>query len=111
MKGPRADPTQLTKPSVLFLLSLIFGSLTIITGVIGVILGAEVARRYKKVNPRAEPLVCASSLLAAAPCLYLALVLAPTALLASYVSEHLYGGGDRVGGEDSCFHRLTLARP
>ncbi|XP_033040922.1 protein spinster homolog 3 isoform X2 [Trachypithecus francoisi] len=65
--------------------SLIFGSLTIITGVIGVILGAEAARRYKKVIPRAEPLICASSLLATAPCLYLALILAPTTLLASYV--------------------------
>ncbi|XP_030655670.1 protein spinster homolog 3 isoform X2 [Nomascus leucogenys] len=64
--------------------SLIFGSLTIMTGVIGVILGAEAARRYKKVIPRAEPLICASSLLATAPCLYLALVLAPTTLLASY---------------------------
>ncbi|XP_070938281.1 protein spinster homolog 3 isoform X1 [Macaca nemestrina] len=67
--------------------SLIFGSLTIMTGVIGVILGAEAARRYKKVIPRAEPLICASSLLATAPCLYLALVLAPTTLLASYVTE------------------------
>ncbi|XP_031993813.1 protein spinster homolog 3 isoform X2 [Hylobates moloch] len=64
--------------------SLIFGSLTIMTGVIGVILGAEAARRYKKVIPGAEPLICASSLLATAPCLYLALVLAPTTLLASY---------------------------
>nr|BAD18797.1 unnamed protein product [Homo sapiens] len=65
--------------------SLIFGALTIMTGVIGVILGAEAARRYKKVIPGAEPLICASSLLATAPCLYLALVLAPTTLLASYV--------------------------
>ncbi|XP_077019226.1 protein spinster homolog 3 [Tamandua tetradactyla] len=65
--------------------SLIFGALTVVTGIIGVILGAEASRRYKKVNPRAEPLICASSLLAAAPCLYLALVLAPTTLLASYV--------------------------
>ncbi|XP_047401563.1 protein spinster homolog 3 isoform X2 [Sciurus carolinensis] len=65
--------------------SLIFGILTVVTGIIGVILGAEAARRYKKVNPRAEPLICASSLLAAAPCLYLALILAPTTLLASYV--------------------------
>ncbi|XP_011910992.1 PREDICTED: protein spinster homolog 3 isoform X3 [Cercocebus atys] len=64
--------------------SLIFGSLTIMTGVIGVILGAEAARRYKKVISRAEPLICACSLLATAPCLYLALVLAPTTLLASY---------------------------
>ncbi|XP_005399747.1 PREDICTED: protein spinster homolog 3 isoform X3 [Chinchilla lanigera] len=65
--------------------SLIFGALTVVTGIVGVILGAEAARRYKKVNPRAEPLICASSLLATAPCLYLALVLAPTTLVASYV--------------------------
>ncbi|XP_053425332.1 protein spinster homolog 3 [Nycticebus coucang] len=65
--------------------SLIFGVLTIVTGIIGVILGAETARRYKKINPRAEPLICASSLLATAPCLYLALILAPTTLPASYV--------------------------
>uniref|UniRef100_A0A4W2FIM6 SPNS lysolipid transporter 2, sphingosine-1-phosphate n=1 Tax=Bos indicus x Bos taurus TaxID=30522 RepID=A0A4W2FIM6_BOBOX len=64
--------------------SLIFGALTVVTGIIGVILGAETSRRYKKVNPQAEPLICAASLLAAAPCLYLALILAPTTLLASY---------------------------
>ncbi|XP_042772269.1 protein spinster homolog 3 isoform X4 [Panthera leo] len=66
--------------------SLIFGALTVVTGIIGVVLGAEASRRYKKVNPRAEPLLCAGSLLVAAPCLYLALVLAPTTFLASYVS-------------------------
>ncbi|XP_055982471.1 protein spinster homolog 3 [Sorex fumeus] len=65
--------------------SLIFGALTVVTGIFGVVLGAEASRRYKKVNPRAEPLLCASSLLAAAPCLYLALILAPTTLWASYV--------------------------
>ncbi|XP_060060160.1 protein spinster homolog 3 isoform X2 [Erinaceus europaeus] len=65
--------------------SLIFGVLTVVTGIIGVILGAEASRRYKKVNPRAEPLICASSLFVAAPCLFLALILAPTVLLASYV--------------------------
>ncbi|XP_043438648.1 protein spinster homolog 3 isoform X2 [Prionailurus bengalensis] len=65
--------------------SLIFGALTVVTGIIGVVVGAEASRRYKKVNPRAEPLLCAGSLLVAAPCLYLALILAPTAFLASYV--------------------------
>ncbi|CAO2644058.1 Protein spinster homolog 3, partial [Lemmus lemmus] len=65
--------------------NLIFGALTVATGIIGVILGAEASRRYKKVNPRAEPLICASSLFAAAPCLYLALILASRTLLASYV--------------------------
>lgn len=67
------------------------------TGIIGVVLGAEASRRYKKVNSRAEPLICASSLLAAAPCLYLALILAPTTLLASYVSEGPFGRGSGVG--------------
>ncbi|XP_027980692.1 protein spinster homolog 3 isoform X5 [Eumetopias jubatus] len=65
--------------------SLIFGILTVVTGIIGVVLGAEASRRYKKVNPRAESLICAYSLLIAAPCLYLALILAPVTLLASYV--------------------------
>ncbi|XP_045841912.1 protein spinster homolog 3 isoform X7 [Meles meles] len=65
--------------------SLIFGILTVVTGIIGVVLGAEAARRYKKVNPRAEPLICAYSLLAAGPCLFLALILARVTLLASYV--------------------------
>uniref|UniRef100_A0A9L0ISG6 SPNS lysolipid transporter 3, sphingosine-1-phosphate (putative) n=1 Tax=Equus asinus TaxID=9793 RepID=A0A9L0ISG6_EQUAS len=65
--------------------SLIFGALTVVTGIVGVVLGAEVSRSYKRVNPRAEPLICASSLLAAAPCLYLALVLAPITFPFSYV--------------------------
>lgn len=65
--------------------SLIFGALTVATGIIGVVLGAEASRRYKRVNPRAEPLICACSLLIAAPCLYLALALAPTTFLGSYV--------------------------
>ncbi|XP_039742366.1 protein spinster homolog 3 isoform X2 [Pteropus medius] len=73
--------------------SLIFGALTVVTGIIGVVLGAEASRRYKKVNPRAEPLICASSLLAAAPCLYLALILAPTTFLASYVRDQLLPNG------------------
>lgn len=69
-----------------------------VTGIIGVVLGAEASRRYKKVNPRAEPLICACSLLTAAPCLYLALVLAPVTLLASYVSEGPWRGVGVGGG-------------
>lgn len=87
----------LTNPFLCFPISLIFGALTIVTGIIGVVLGAEASRRYKKVNPRAEPLICASSLFAAAVCFYLALILAPTTLLASYVSEGRIGGGVRWG--------------
>lgn len=102
------DSTQMTNPSLLFPISLIFGALTVVTGIIGVILGAEASRRYKKVNPRAEPLICASSLLVAAPCLYLALTLAPTTFLASYVSEGPFGGGQgRVVG-NSCSIQASI---
>lgn len=67
------------------------------TGIIGVVLGAEASRRFKRVNPRAEPLVCACSLLAAAPCLYLALLLARTTFTVSYVSARsLRGTGGRA---------------
>lgn len=90
---PHPDPTWLTSPSLLFPISLIFGALTVVTGIVGVVLGAEVSRSYKRVNPRAEPLICASSLLAAAPCLYLALVLAPITFPFSYVSGGPCGGG------------------
>ena len=92
----------LTKPSLLFSISLIFGALTVVTGIIGVILGAETSRRYKKVNPQAEPLICAASLLAAAPCLFLALILAPTTLLASYVSEGPFRGGSGLQWVGNC---------
>ncbi|XP_043852744.1 protein spinster homolog 3 [Dromiciops gliroides] len=65
--------------------SLIFGALTVVTGIVGVLIGAEMARRFKKLTPRAEPLVCAGSMLAAAPCLYLAIVLAQKTIVAFYV--------------------------
>lgn len=87
----------LTRSSLLFPISLIFGALTVATGVIGVMLGAEASRKYKKVNPRAEPLICAFSLFATAPCLYLALILASRTLLASYVSEVPPGSGWDTG--------------
>ncbi|XP_074048591.1 protein spinster homolog 3 [Macrotis lagotis] len=64
---------------------LIFGGLTVVTGIVGVLAGAEMARRYKKHTPKAEPLVCAGSMLLAAPCLYLAIILAQKTLLAAYV--------------------------
>jgi len=100
--GPLSPPHWQTNPSLFFSISLIFGALTVGTGIIGVILGAKASSTYKKVNPRAEPLICASSLLAAAPCIYLALILAPITLLGCYVSE----GPSEVGvgwAGNSCF--------
>ncbi|XP_041348231.1 protein spinster homolog 1-like isoform X2 [Gigantopelta aegis] len=53
--------------------SLIFGVLTVLAGLIGVALGAETARRYKRKNPRADPLICAFGMLSCVPFLFLAL--------------------------------------
>lgn len=56
--------------------ALIFGGITVAAGFIGVALGSEIARRYRRVNPRADPLVCAFGLLSCTPFLFFSLVLA-----------------------------------
>lgn len=63
-------PGDLDKSTV----SLIFGGITCAAGIIGVAAGAESARRYRKVNPRADPLVCAFGLITCMPFLYISLV-------------------------------------
>ncbi|XP_042647788.1 protein spinster homolog 3 isoform X5 [Tyto alba] len=42
--------------------SLIFGGITIGTGILGVITGAEAARRLRKINNKADPLICATNI-------------------------------------------------
>lgn len=54
---------------------MIFGGITVAAGFIGVALGAESSRRYKKINPRADPLICAGGLLICTPFLFFALVM------------------------------------
>ncbi|KAH9503906.1 Protein spinster 1 [Bulinus truncatus] len=54
-------------------ISTIFGGITVLAGIIGVALGAVAARRYKRVNPRADPLVCAMGMLTCVPFLFFAL--------------------------------------
>ncbi|XP_077167573.1 protein spinster homolog 3 [Paroedura picta] len=65
--------------------SLIFGGMTVATGILGVVAGAEAARRYKKINAQADPIICAVGLLASAPCLYLAIMLAQESIVATYI--------------------------
>uniref|UniRef100_A0A3B5LWB2 Protein spinster homolog 1 n=1 Tax=Xiphophorus couchianus TaxID=32473 RepID=A0A3B5LWB2_9TELE len=54
--------------------NLIFGIITVITGVLGVFSGVQVSRHLRKKTPRADPYVCAAGLLLSAPFLYLAIV-------------------------------------
>ncbi|XP_058020329.1 protein spinster homolog 3-like isoform X3 [Ahaetulla prasina] len=63
----------------------IFGGITIATGILGVVIGAEAARRYKKVNTKADPLICAMGLLCSSPCMYLAIMLAGKSIVAAYI--------------------------
>ncbi|XP_060115625.1 protein spinster homolog 3-like [Heteronotia binoei] len=65
--------------------SLIFGGMTVGVGILGVVAGAEAARRYKKINPQADPIICAVGLLASAPCIYLAIMLAQESIVATYI--------------------------
>ena len=61
---------------VLSSISLKVGGITCAAGIVGVWLGAEIARRYKVRNRKADAIVCAVALLGSAPFLYVCLVLA-----------------------------------
>ncbi|CAH1800648.1 unnamed protein product [Owenia fusiformis] len=65
--------------------SLIFGIITVLAGLIGVACGSTTAARWKVHNPRADPLVCAFGLLTCVPFLYLALVLSRYNTAATWV--------------------------
>ncbi|NXG19194.1 SPNS3 protein, partial [Grallaria varia] len=65
--------------------SLIFGGITIGTGILGVIAGAEAARRLRKVYNKADPLICATSMFISALCLYTALVAAQTSIISTFI--------------------------
>ncbi|XP_069134992.1 protein spinster homolog 1-like isoform X2 [Argopecten irradians] len=62
-----------------------FGIITVVAGFVGVALGAEISRRYKKINPRADPLVCAFGLLTCVPFLFFALVLSQWYTVATWI--------------------------
>ncbi|CAF1687550.1 unnamed protein product, partial [Adineta ricciae] len=47
--------------------SLYFGIITCVSGLLGVLLGSEIARRYRKRNPRGDPIVCGIAVLLGIP--------------------------------------------
>ncbi|KAK2574256.1 Protein spinster-like protein 1 [Acropora cervicornis] len=64
--------------------SLKVGGITCAAGIVGVWLGAEIARRYKVRNRKADAIVCAVALLGSAPFLYVCLVLAAMDVKVTY---------------------------
>ncbi|ESO97612.1 hypothetical protein LOTGIDRAFT_104432 [Lottia gigantea] len=69
----------------IYSVSLKFGIITVAAGFIGVAVGAEAGRRYKKYNPRSDPLVCALGLLCCVPFLFFALVLSQYNTIVTWV--------------------------
>ncbi|XP_034298983.2 protein spinster homolog 1 isoform X2 [Magallana gigas] len=65
-------------------IAFIFGGITVAAGFIGVALGAEASRRYKRINPRADPLVCAFGLLMCTPFLFFGLWLSESNIPVSW---------------------------
>lgn len=62
-----------------------FGIITVVAGIVGVWLGAEVARRYRVHNGRADAIVCAVGLISCTPFLYGALALARHNMTLTYM--------------------------
>ena len=56
--------------------SLIFGIITVITGLLGVIIGAVMGAKLRPKFPTADPLICGFGVLAAVPLIYLMMLLA-----------------------------------
>ncbi|XP_072273398.1 protein spinster homolog 1 [Pyxicephalus adspersus] len=79
------DQQQCDQPMCSYDDSFIFGGITVVTGLLGVAAGVEISKRYRKINRRGDPIVCACGLLSSAPFLYLSLVFADTSLVATYI--------------------------
>ncbi|CAF3386766.1 unnamed protein product [Rotaria sp. Silwood1] len=65
--------------------SLYFGIVTCGAGVLGVLLGSEIARRYRKRNPRGDPIVCGIAVLLAIPCLFCVLLLSKDYIVLTWI--------------------------
>uniref|UniRef100_A0A673M6K0 Protein spinster homolog 1 n=1 Tax=Sinocyclocheilus rhinocerous TaxID=307959 RepID=A0A673M6K0_9TELE len=65
--------------------SVIFGIITVVTGILGVASGVQASKKLRTRTSRADPLVCAAGLLLAAPFLYLSIMFAQASTVATYV--------------------------
>ncbi|KAM3868904.1 sphingosine-1-phosphate transporter SPNS2 [Diretmus argenteus] len=65
--------------------SLIFGAITCVTGLLGVVIGAATTRLCRQKTERADPLVCAVSMLGSAIFICLIFVVAKKSIIGAYV--------------------------
>lgn len=69
-----------------FRVTLVFGVITCFGGICGVVLGSLISQYYRRFDPRADPLICAYSMIAAVPLVYFACLYASSNVGLSYVS-------------------------
>lgn len=79
---PHANPPPRTRVCSV---SLVFGGITMVAGLVGVPLGTVLSQVLKRRYPRADPLICASGLLISAPFLLGAMFVVSTNSVAAYV--------------------------
>ncbi|XP_065127562.1 sphingosine-1-phosphate transporter SPNS2 [Paramisgurnus dabryanus] len=65
--------------------SLIFGGITCVTGLLGVVIGAVTTRLFRQKTDRADPLVCAVSMLGSAIFICLIFVVAKKSIVGAYI--------------------------
>lgn len=65
--------------------SMIFGSITCVAGIIGVAIGWNTAKLLRKYTEKADPLICAFGMLSCSPFLFLALYLSKKYLVATWI--------------------------
>ncbi|XP_048874079.1 protein spinster homolog 3 [Brienomyrus brachyistius] len=76
---PCAEPSCVSSDSY------VFGAITVVTGILGVLIGSIASRKLKGRVPHVDPLICAVGLLSSSPCFFLAIVLAYISIPAAYV--------------------------
>uniref|UniRef100_A0A8C9W6G9 SPNS lysolipid transporter 3, sphingosine-1-phosphate (putative) n=1 Tax=Scleropages formosus TaxID=113540 RepID=A0A8C9W6G9_SCLFO len=62
-----------------------FGVITVVTGILGVVMGTYISRKLRHRLPNADPLICAVGMLTSSPCFFFAIVLADRSIAATYV--------------------------
>ncbi|XP_054899525.1 sphingosine-1-phosphate transporter SPNS2 isoform X2 [Poeciliopsis prolifica] len=65
--------------------SLIFGAITCVTGLLGVVIGASTTRFFRRRTERADPLVCAVTMLGSSIFICLIFVVAKNSIVGAYV--------------------------
>uniref|UniRef100_A0A3Q3IDT7 Major facilitator superfamily (MFS) profile domain-containing protein n=1 Tax=Monopterus albus TaxID=43700 RepID=A0A3Q3IDT7_MONAL len=65
--------------------SLIFGAVTVVTGIVGGGLGTGLSRWFRDKVSNADPLICAAGMLGSVPCLFITIFVASASIPATYV--------------------------